>query len=499
MSTIVVPGANSHFLGARAELVDTTKDLAHDAWVNEHVQANSQLKWIAGRFVEADKPNSNGQMWSYEDLVMAEPTIKFAPMNVLHRQADIVGSFVATRMMNKDKKKKGKDYKAEADGLPENPYIEALGAFWHAYFPDTFKVVERAHAEGSLFFSMECMGDSVTFHDPNGVHESETFDYAGAKSEKYGKWNDIAGAIKQINDPHFLAGALILPPSSPGWSGANVTDIARFVTENEDVAESVYNNVLTAAPHLSDKEAEGIMLSFMSKSMEANEITENNSIAPGDATKEELTDQGGLSASNSERGGNTVEDTTYTEADVQQKIADAVAPIQAELDALKAAADADEVQAKIDEIKAAADAEIAELQLKLDTAVLDAQAATEKHDALVAWLEKEAADAAEAAEIAERTEARLAQVQDVASFPAEYLEENAERWASMDEEAFVAVLADYAAASSTKEVEVETEETVEDGEAALADTAMKASREDDKSMSAGAMMTALRHVDFSTL
>ncbi len=68
MSTIVVPGKHSYFLGARAELVDDTKELAADNWIRDHIQPNFALKWVVGRYAEADAPNSNGELWTPPEL-----------------------------------------------------------------------------------------------------------------------------------------------------------------------------------------------------------------------------------------------------------------------------------------------------------------------------------------------------------------------------------------------------------------------------------------------
>ena len=485
--TIVVPGSHSYFLGARAYVVDDQKELASsDSWISEHIEANSALKWIVGRYVEADNPNQNRQMWSHADLQMAEPTIKYAPMNLLHEQRNIVGTFTATSMMYP---------KGEEEAQQANPWIEALGAFWKAYFPEELALVEKAHAEGALFFSMECIGESVTFHTAD-YSESETFPFKGAFHESYGDWNKVEGAIRQIDSPHFLGGALILPPTRPGWDGAEITDIAKYVKEHADEAESVYNSVEAESPHLSSHQIEEVMLGFMQKSLESSD---GNSIVSAQTTKEDLTEHDRvLSESDSEREGDTVTDITYTEAEFQAAVTEALAPIQAELETLMASADAVAIELKIAEIREAADAQVAELEKKLDTAVLNAQAATEERDAVVAWLEAEASAAVEAAEIAARRDERLTQVKDVASFPAEYLEANAERWASMDDETFEALLADYAAASSAKS-------NVEDGDEGsesvdtLGETAMKASRESGAKMTMGATLSQLRKVDLSTL
>jgi len=483
--SIVVPGSRSYFLGARARVIDDQKELAAENWYSDHIAANSALKWIVGRYVEADNPNQNRQMWTHADLTMAEPTIQYAPMNLLHDQKNIVGTFTNTSMMYPT------DELAQ-EGV--NPWIEALGAFWKAYFPEELELVERAHAEGALFFSMECIGESVTFHTAD-MGENETFPFKGAFHESYGDWNKTENAIRQINNPHFLGGALILPPTQPGWKGAEITDISRYVKQHAAEAEEVYNSIEADSPHLSSHQIEEVMLGFLQKGIDSSD---GNSIVSDQKTKEDLTEHDrALSESDSEREGDTVTDT-YTEAEFQAAVAEALAPVMAELETLKMSADADAVELKIAEIREAAEVQVAELEKKLDTAVLEAQAATEERDAVVAWLDAEAVASAEAAEIAARRDERLTQVKDTASFPAEYLEANAERWASMDDETFEALLADYAAASIKSDDEDEDKSS--DSDDTLGETAMKAGREDGSTeMTMGATLAQLRKVDLSTL
>lgn len=91
---------------------------------------NHAIKWVIAKYVEADNPNSNGQSWSLEDLRMAQPSINYAPMNMLHKSNHIVGAYVANEMIYPTV-----DDDSESAEEAANPYIETVGAFWRYYFP----------------------------------------------------------------------------------------------------------------------------------------------------------------------------------------------------------------------------------------------------------------------------------------------------------------------------------------------------------------------------
>lgn len=254
--SVLVEGKNSFFIGSQAELLTEERETASE-WASKHIKHNPALKWVLGKYVEADNPNSNKQFWALEDLRMSQPTIEHAPMNILHRPRNIVGAFVATEMM----------YPAEEHSDIVNPFVEALGVFWKYYFPDELKAVEAAHNEGSLFFSMECVADTITCAGENGCESN--FKYAGATSPTYCDHLNQHVSIKQLNKPHFLAGALVIPPAKPGWTKASIQSLSTLVQEHADETERVYEELAAAAPHLSPKEWEFQMLKIMEKAHSA--------------------------------------------------------------------------------------------------------------------------------------------------------------------------------------------------------------------------------------
>lgn len=147
--------------------------------------------------------------------------------------------------------------------------------------------------------------------------------------------------------------------------------------------------------------------------------------------------------------GGPVSDTkTYTEAEFNAA-AEKVAALEAQVAELSKAAEVEEIDAKIAAVKAEADAQVADLQSKLDVATAEAATAKEAHEAYVKEIEdfKAAEEAAVAFETAKAE--RIAAVKEAApALPEEFLTENAERFAKMDEEAFQASLEGFKAVTA---------------------------------------------------
>ena len=72
--TTLIEGKNSFFLNSPAIIIDEGKDVASN-WASEHIVANTAIKWILAKYVEADNANSNGQYWTLDDLRLSKPTI----------------------------------------------------------------------------------------------------------------------------------------------------------------------------------------------------------------------------------------------------------------------------------------------------------------------------------------------------------------------------------------------------------------------------------------
>jgi DNA polymerase III delta prime subunit len=134
---------------------------------------------------------------------------------------------------------------------------------------------------------------------------------------------------------------------------------------------------------------------------------------------------------------------TYTEDELRAAVEAAVGDLRGQIDSLRASQEASEIEARIatavGEATEPLSAQVTELQTKLDASVIEAQNEKARADGL----EAEKVAAAEAATLAARKDERVAKVAEVANFPKEYLDANAERFAAMSDEDFEARLDEY--------------------------------------------------------
>lgn len=182
-----------------------------------------------------------------------------------------------------------------------------------------------------------------------------------------------------------------------------------------------------------------------------------------------------ICAAGSDQSGDDMADKTFTEAELHAAtaaaVAEAVKPLEEKIKDLSASQESAEVESKIAEATAELTAKVEAVEAERDTAVIEAETAKTAAAELTAFLESVAAEEAATAETARLRDERIAKVAEVASFPAEYVEKNADRWASMEEAAFDGLLADYTAAGAKPAPKSEGGDTVPTG------TAFTASRE----------------------
>ena len=117
MSIIIESGNSVHFT-CSARLIDDDRDVASD-WASQHIKTNKFIKWIVGRYVEADNANRNNQYWTLSDLQAKHSTVDHTPMNMGHRHNEIVGTVVASEMI----------YPTDESAADQNPFVETVGAF----------------------------------------------------------------------------------------------------------------------------------------------------------------------------------------------------------------------------------------------------------------------------------------------------------------------------------------------------------------------------------
>lgn len=253
------------FLGASARLLDAG-DAVLKAWAEEHVRKDPHIKWILGNYVEAGRANSNGHIFELADLPAAQESLVGQPLNMLHHEQYVVGSYAGSKLLSPDGDgmdvaavAKYLELRAAATDTPTAfPYMEALAGMWHTRFPDEYKAIARAHGEGTLFFSMEAVPPTVTCPE---CSLKAKFVGLTDEAEPGTYCSHMNGIVlpKILNQPMFAGGAIIIPPVRPGWNRADVKAISELVARETDMAESLYAAARQLTPHLNPKAWEIVM------------------------------------------------------------------------------------------------------------------------------------------------------------------------------------------------------------------------------------------------
>jgi hypothetical protein len=184
--------------------------------------------------------------------------------------------------------------------------------------------------------------------------------------------------------------------------------------------------------------------------------------------------------------------TNYTQDDINAAVAEATRPLEAKIAELMSAMEQSAVDAKVGSVRAELEAKIAELQAALDSAVLEAQAAKTDYETLVASTEAEKAEQARLQAI-EASKAARKEVAAKYAFSEDYVAASLERWASMPDADFAALVSDWDAVAAKRE-------DARKGD--LKETAMTAALEktgDSKSVVREVLAMNLRGIDPRTL
>jgi hypothetical protein len=146
--TIIVEGERSFWMSAQAVLVDETREMA---WAEAYIKRDPVLRWITGRFAETERANLNGHIFPAEDMPAAADTLPNKPLNILHfpEQGGRPLRRAATH-----RPPTRRPPPATRRFTRTSTLCRRSTAY---YFPDQLKKIEKAHAEGRLAYSMECL------------------------------------------------------------------------------------------------------------------------------------------------------------------------------------------------------------------------------------------------------------------------------------------------------------------------------------------------------
>lgn len=226
--SFVIESDSGLYLTAPATILDEGKAAAWE----KASSANPRYLYMQGRFVEADSPNRNNAFWSTQDLELAQATVTNGPLNWLHDEKHIIGTLTDSKMV----------YREQADDVGN--HIQAMSAVWKFIYPREAEIIEKASASNTLWYSMECVSESVTCIDgPGKPGCGETFEYATVMREPGKVCGHLRekSSIRRFNQPTFLGGAVIIPPVRPGWgkADASVMRQAAEVTERSHLTDQL--------------------------------------------------------------------------------------------------------------------------------------------------------------------------------------------------------------------------------------------------------------------
>lgn len=138
---------------APAYIVDSVDQLPREMASDlDRGDLNSQFIWIAGRYVQANQANKNGHLWTFDDLQKGEASIRYTPLNVLHKYDRPVGTIVQTKVVQRE----------EAGTNRILPEIQALSVFWNFNFPDLGKLIRAAHESQNLWYCVDSETEAMT-------------------------------------------------------------------------------------------------------------------------------------------------------------------------------------------------------------------------------------------------------------------------------------------------------------------------------------------------
>jgi hypothetical protein len=129
---------------------------------------NPKIMWLQGRYVEADRANSNGDQWTAGDLAIKQLTPTLMPISVMHDLRSAVGTIADTALR-----------------LPSNEKdvprarLETTLALWAHRFPEIAEEAKINAQQGTLMQSMECVASSYECS-----HCGKLYQYAVDRSDK---------------------------------------------------------------------------------------------------------------------------------------------------------------------------------------------------------------------------------------------------------------------------------------------------------------------------
>ncbi len=180
-----------------------------EAW-QRRTDAAPHMKWVAGRYVEAEKANKNGALWSAGDLEFGALGVRGGPLNWLHDAQKVIGTLAEAELVSPS---------TEA-AAEQRPYIATLAALWPWVRPgEVAHFVEQA-AAGRAYQSMECIAELV---ECGSCGSQFPFAQTVQKPSTICPHIRERSATRRFINPSFMGAGTIVAPVSPGWADAHVS------------------------------------------------------------------------------------------------------------------------------------------------------------------------------------------------------------------------------------------------------------------------------------
>jgi len=204
------------------------KDIEEFAFAEDvrRMAPNENLLWLHGQYVEAGKPNENGQTWTAENLEIASLSPVLMPVTVMHDQRSAVGLIANSKLLTPAR-----------DSVPR-ARIDTDLAVWQHRFPEIAEEVASNHAQGTLMQSMEARCKWYECNEcgkrvpklPGGIGERAMW---CSHMEEHAISAAITRAARTLGQVTFTGSGLIF--GSHGARGA--MDTAHLDLLQEEVAE----------------------------------------------------------------------------------------------------------------------------------------------------------------------------------------------------------------------------------------------------------------------
>lgn len=140
---------NHFYITTKLEVTEVTDGEVEAFAFAEQLRAenpNDNILWLRGSYVEADRPNKNGDTWESFTLEDSQRTPRLMPVTVMHDLESAVGVIADVQLKTPHR-----------DGVKRTK-LETVLAIWRHRFPDVAEEIVANHKAGTLMQSMECRG-----------------------------------------------------------------------------------------------------------------------------------------------------------------------------------------------------------------------------------------------------------------------------------------------------------------------------------------------------